>query len=68
MKAFVEQHPLAAYLALTYILSWSVFIPVALMKHGIIELPVSMSVYYFAAFARFLPPFSRLASLAGGMD
>ncbi len=54
MKAFARQHPLAIYFVLTYFFSWSVFIPLALLKHGVIQLTVPFSLYYLASFGPLL--------------
>ncbi len=45
MRTLAKQHPLVVYVVLTYIFSWSIFIPLALKKHGIIELPIPFPVY-----------------------
>ena len=49
MHTLARQHPLVLYVVLTYIFSWSIFIPLALKKHGMIDLPVPFPVYYFAS-------------------
>jgi len=49
LRAAAERHPVA-----TYAFSWSVFIPFALKKHGIIQFPLSFSWYYCAAYAPLL--------------
>jgi hypothetical protein len=54
MKTFVKQHPLVTYFTLTYLFSWSVFVPLALKKHELIHFPVPFSIYYLASFGPLL--------------
>lgn len=54
MKPFAKLHPLAAYFLLTFLFSWSVFIPLALIKHGLIQVTIPFSIYYTAAFGPLL--------------
>lgn len=49
MRTLAKRHPLIVYIVLTYVFSWSIFIPLALRKNGIIELSVPFPVYYFAS-------------------
>ena len=54
MKVFASKHPLMTYCILAYVISWSVFIPLALMKHGVIRQFVPAWTYYFASFGPLL--------------
>jgi membrane protease YdiL (CAAX protease family) len=67
MRTLARKHPLVVYVVVTYIFSWSIFIPLALKKHGIIELPVPFPVYYFASLG---PLLSALVTsyLVGGSE
>ncbi len=65
MKAFSKQHPLTVYFFLTFIISWSVFIPLAFIKHGIIQLSVPFPIYYFASFGPFLAAFITTGLIGG---
>jgi membrane protease YdiL (CAAX protease family) len=67
MQGFAKQHPIVTYYVLTYVLSWSVFIPLALKKHGVMQLPVPFSAYYVASYG---PLLSALVTtwLIGGSE
>ncbi len=67
MRTLAKQHPLVVYVVLTYIFSWSIFIPLALKKHGIIELPVPFPVYYLASLGPLLSAIVT-SSLIGGSE
>ncbi len=54
MKRFARLHPLSAYFLLTFLFSWSVFIPLALIRHGVIQANIPFSIYYTAAFGPLL--------------
>ena len=67
MRTLARQHPLVLYVVLTYIFSWSIFIPLALKKHGMIDLPVPFSFYYFASLGPLLSAMVT-SSLIGGSE
>ncbi len=54
MKTFIRKHSLMAYFILTYVFSWSIFISLALKKHGIIDISIPFSIYYCAAYGPML--------------
>lgn len=65
LRAAAERHPVATYAVLTYAFSWSVFIPFALKKHGIIQFPLSFSWYYCAAYGPLLGAIITTALVEG---
>lgn len=67
MRSLARRHPLVVYIVLTYLFSWSIFIPLALKKHGLVEFPVPMPVYYAASFGPLLSAIIT-SYLLGGSD
>jgi len=49
-KTWIKQNSTTLYFVLTYFLSWSVMIPVALSARGILEQQVNPAWYYLASF------------------
>ena len=50
MKAWVDRHPLSAFFAFAYGLSWAIGIPLALQARGVIPSRLPMWMHYFTAF------------------
>ena len=50
MKAWVARHPLPAFFALAYAVSWAIGIPLALQAHGVIHNRLPPWMHYLTAF------------------
>lgn len=66
MKKVIEKHSLIIYFILTYLFSWSIFISLALKKHGIIDIPIPFSIYYCAAYGPMLAAIITTGLIGGG--
>src|SRR5512143_4032615 len=52
-----KRHAIVLYFILTYAISWSFMIPVALSAQGMVSWQVPYSLYYFASFGPLLAAF-----------
>lgn len=50
MTPWLTRHPLASYFILTYAISWSIAVPLALQAQGIIETHLSPALHYVTMF------------------
>ena len=49
----IRKHPFAAYICITYVISWAIEIPLALKAQGITENSPPFAIHYLAAFGPF---------------
>jgi hypothetical protein len=49
---FLKRHPLIAYFALTFVISWAIEIPLALSATGVIPFSVPLWLHYLGHLAR----------------
>lgn len=61
----VKSFSLIAYFLLAYFLSWTIMIPLALKKNGIINCPLPFSLHYLAAYGPFLSAVIITAATSG---
>lgn len=54
LRAFTRENPLVVYFAAAYAFSWSVFVPLALKKHGVLNVPLGFPFYYCASYGPLL--------------
>ena len=61
-----KRHALILYFVLTYIISWSFMIPVALSVQGVVSWEIPPSLYYFASFGPMIAALIVTAITEGG--
>ena len=66
MSTWIKKHPLTAYFVLTYAISWSFMIPVALSAQALVSWQVPYGLYYFASFGPMCAALIVTAIIAGG--
>lgn len=64
-RSYIKNHPLVFYFILTYLISWTIFILLALRKHGIIQLAIPYPIYYGAAYGPFFSAIIVTALIKG---
>ena len=64
-RSFAKRHPLVTYFALAYFFTWSVFVTLALVKHGVIRLDVPSFIYYFGSHGPLLSAITTTALIGG---
>lgn len=66
MFNWIKTHTLLVYFVLTYIVSWSIEIPIALSAQGIIKAQFPYAIHYFASFGPFVGAVVVTAIADGG--
>ena len=65
VRETLRKNPLITYLIITFAFSWSVFIPLALQKNGVMDFSVPFPIYYFASFGPLAGALCTTALLSG---
>jgi len=63
--SFMRRHPLAAYLAITYVITWALLLPLALAARGLIPLRLPPAWHALGALGPFVAAFLVTSALGG---